>query len=242
MSGHSKWHKIRSQKGATDAKRSAMFTQLARAITVAARDKGGDPAMNYQLKAAIDKAKAANVPKDNIERAIKKGTGELESEAIEEIVYEGYGPGGAAVIVESMTDNRNRTAADVKHLFSKHGGNLGGSGAVGWMFERMGVIRIGTEALAGKDAEEVQLEMIECGAEDVKKADEGLVIITKMEDLQTVEECIVKAGYAEPESGLEYLPKDPVPFDESQHGKLETFLEALEEHQDVQETFTNVDL
>lgn len=197
--------------------------------------------MNHSLKHAIDKAKAGNVPKDNIERAIKKGTGELESEALEEIVYEGYGPGGSAVVVESLTDNRNRTSADIRHLFSKYGGNLAGSGSVGWMFDHSGVIRIENEALAGKDADDVELEMIECGAEDVQKEEEGLVVITAMENLQTVEECIGKAGYAT-ESALEYLPKELVPFDESQHGKLETMLEALDDNQDVQATYTNVDL
>ena len=239
MSGHSKWHKIRSQKGATDAKRGAMFTQLSRAITVAAKEKGGDPAMNHQLKTAIEKAKAGNVPKDNIERAIKKGTGELESEALEEIVYEGYGPGGSAIIVESLTDNRNRTAADIKHLFSKHGGNLGGSGAVGWMFDRLGVIRIGSDQLSGKDMDAVELRMIECGADDVRADESGITVLTKMGDLQTVEECVNRAGFAS-ESGLEYLPKDPVAHDASQHGNLEELLEALEDNQDVQSTFTNV--
>lgn len=241
MSGHSKWHKIRSQKGATDAKRGALFTQLARAITIAAREKGGDPAMNYQLKAAIEKAKAGNVPKDNIERAIKKGTGELESEALEEVVYEGYGPGGSAVLVESLTDNRNRTSADIKHLFSKYGGNLGGSGSVGWMFERLGVIRIESESLAGKDEDEVELQMIECGAHDVRRDADGLTVFTKMEDLQAVEECIASSGF-ETESELEYHPKDPVVFDETQHGKLPEFLEALEDNEDVQTTFTNVEV
>jgi len=241
MSGHSKWHKIRSQKGATDAKRSALFTQLARAITIAAREKGGDPAMNHQLKSAIEKAKAANVPKDNIERAIKKGTGELESEILEEVVYEGYGPGGSAVIVESLTGNRNRTSADLKHLFSKYGGNLGGSGSVGWMFERRGVIRVEQDALRGKDKDDIELEMIECGADDVRWDDGDLIVLTKMEDLQVVEECVVSGGYAT-DSDLEYLPKDPVPFNEKQHAKLAEFLDALEENQDVQATYSNVDL
>lgn len=241
MSGHSKWSKIKNQKGANDAKRGAIFTQLARAITVAAREKGGDPAMNHSLKHAIDKAKAGNVPKDNIERAIKKGTGEIESEILEEIVYEGYGPGGSAVLVESLTDNRNRTSADIRHLFSKYGGNLGGSGSVGWMFERKGVIRIEKKALVGKDADEVELEMIECGADDVHLETEGLVVFTRMEGLQDVEECINKAEF-ETESELEYIPKDVVPYDTEQHKKLEVFLEALDDNQDVQATFTNIDL
>lgn len=240
MSGHSKWHKIRSQKGATDARRSAVFTQLARAITVAAREKGGDPSMNYQLKAAVEKAKTANVPKDNIERAIKKGTGELESEVIEEIVYEGFGPGGAAVIVESVTDNRNRTAADVKHLFSRHGGNLGGSGSVGWMFERKGVIRIPKASFGSKGIDDVELEAIEAGADDVLREDEGLVVHTRMEDLQAVEERLSESGYGT-ESGLEYVPKDRVTPDAS-HAGLEALLDALDGHQDVQATYTNVDL
>lgn len=241
MSGHSKWSKIKNQKGANDAKRGAIFTQLARAITIAARDKGGDPAMNFQLKAAITKAKAGNVPKDNIERAIKKGTGEIESDILEEIVYEGYGPGGCAVIVESLTDNRNRTSADVRHIFSKYGGNLGGSGSVGFMFERLGVIRIEKSALEGKNADDVEMEMIECGAEDVRTEEEGILVMTKMADLQAVEECIGKLGY-EMESSLEYLPKDTLAFDEGSHAKLEIFLEMMDDHQDVQATSINVDL
>lgn len=242
MSGHSKWHKIRSQKGAADAKRGALFTQLARAVTVAAREKGGDPAMNFQLKAAIEKAKAANVPKDNIERAIKKGTGEIESEVIEEILYEGYAPGGAAVLVESLSDNRNRTASDIKHLFSKHGGNLGGPGSVAWMFERKGVIFIANEALEGKDLDEVELEMIDAGAEDVKREDEGLVIVTAMGDLQSVQEKVEAAGFKAESADLEYVPKDPVAYDAAQHGKLEKFIDTLEENQDVKATYSNISL
>lgn len=240
MSGHSKWHKIRSQKGAADAKRGAMFTQLARAITVAAREKGGDPSMNYQLKAAIEKAKAGNVPKDNIERAIKKGTGEIESETIEEILYEGYAPGGAAVLVESLSDNRNRTASDIKHLFSKHGGNLGGPGSVAWMFERKGVIFIANESLEGKDLDEVELELIDAGAEDVKREEEGIVVVTAMEELQNVQEKVESAGFKAESSELEYIPKDSVAFDETQYGKLGKFIDTLEEHQDVKATYTNV--
>jgi len=242
MSGHSKWNTIKNKKGAADAKRGAIFTQLARAITVAAREKGGDPAMNHQLKAAVDKAKSANVPKDNIERAIKKGTGEIESEVLEEIVYEGYGPGGAAIIVEALTDNRNRTASDIKHVFSKHGGNLGGSGAVAWMFERKGLIFISAETLQGKELDEVELELIDMGAEDVKREEEGFVVVTPMEKLQNVQEQIEAAGYKVESGSLEYVAKEQIGYDESQRGKLLKFIDALEESQDVQATYANVDL
>jgi YebC/PmpR family DNA-binding regulatory protein len=234
MARHSKWHKIRNFKGAADARRGAVFTQLARAIAVAAREKGGDPNMNYQLKTAIEKAKAANMPKDNIERAVKRGTGELGSEALETLLYEGYGPGGAAVLVESLTDNRSRTAPNMKRLFSKHGGNLGGSGSVAWMFERKGVIRV-----RGKADE---LALIDAGADDVKKTEDGFEVTVPFEELQAAKERIEKAGFEAGGDAVEYLAKETVPFDAEKHSGLETLLESLEDDEDVQATYTNVEL
>src|SRR5690625_1591079 len=169
MAGHSKWSNIRRKKEKVDAKRSKVFTKLARMITVAAREGGGDPESNFRLRLAIDTARAENMPNENIERAIKRGTGELEGAAYEEFVYEGYGPGGVAVLLEVMTDNRNRTASDVRHLFSRNGGNLGESGCVNWMFEAKGVVVVYAEA---EDEETLMLEAIEAGADDVS-FDEG---------------------------------------------------------------------
>ncbi|RUM88407.1 MAG: YebC/PmpR family DNA-binding transcriptional regulator, partial [Thermovibrio sp.] len=180
MAGHSKWANIRHKKAAQDAKRGKIFTKLAREITVAAREGGGDPEKNPRLRAAIEKARKFNMPKENIERAIKRGTGEIAGESYEEVTYEGYGPGGVAIIVKCLTDNRNRTAAEVRHAFSKHGGNLGTSGCVSWMFERKGVISIPAE---NYDEDTVMMAAIEAGAEDVVREDNKFIVYTNPSDL-----------------------------------------------------------
>ncbi len=243
MSRHSHWHNIKVTKGKADAKKAAKFTILARAITMAAKEKGGDPAMNPKLRTAIEKAREVSMPKDNIDRAVKKGTGELAAELIEELAYEGYGPGGAAVLVESLTDNRNRTVGNVKHLFAKHGGNLGASNSVAWMFERKGVIGIPKEILLGKDPDEVALEIVDWGASDVHVEKEGLTVFTTVEDFPKVKQAIErKMHYAPPDAGIEYVAKDPLPFDPAKHQGLEELLSSLEDDEDVKDVYTNVNL
>src|SRR6266404_4442458 len=194
MSGHSKWSTIKRQKGVTDAKRGALFTKVAREISVAARQGGGDPDANYRLRLAVEKARSVNMPSDNIKRTIEKATGGGEAEQYEEIVYEGYGPGGVAVLVEAATDNRNRTAAEVRSIFTKAGGQLAGAGAVAWQFEPRGLIAVGSN---GKDADEVALTAIDAGAEDVDTSDGDRVeVYTAPGDLQRVRQALDDAGVA----------------------------------------------
>ena len=236
------WQNIKLGKGKADSQRAAKFTQLGRAITMAAKEKGGDPAMNAKLYTAIEKAKEAFMPKDNIERAIKKGTGELESEALEELIYEGYGPGGSAVLIETVTDNRTRTVSNVKNYFSKNGGNLGATGSVAWMFERKGVIAIPAESLEGKDEDEVELQLIEAGAEDIKRAEEGWTVFTSFMDLVDVRDKIEKAGFKIASAEAEYVAKDMLKIPEEQKQALIDLLDALEEDEDVKAVHTNVEL
>jgi len=236
------WQNIKLGKGKADSQRAAKFTQLGRAITMAAKEKGGDPAMNSKLYTAIEKAKEAFMPKDNIERAIKRGTGELESELLVELLYEGYGPGGAAVLVECVTDNRNRTATDVKTIFSRNGGNLGNAGAVAWMFERKGVINIPAEALEGKDPDEAELAMIEAGAEDIKRHAQGWTVITSYNDFPETRDKIEKAGFKAASADLEYVAKDAFPMAEDQKQALSDFMDLLEENEDVKAVHTNAEL
>ncbi len=236
------WQNIKLGKGKADAQRAAKFTQLGRAITMAAKEKGGDPDMNAKLYTAIEKAKEAFMPKDNIERAIKKGTGELESAALEELVYEGYGPGGAAVLIETVTDNRTRTVSNVKNYFSKNGGNLGATGSVAWMFERKGVIAIPAEALEGKDPDDVELKLIEAGAEDIKRALEGWTVFTSFADLNEVRSKIEQAGFSIASAEVEYVAKDAFAMPEAQKQELSDLLDALEEDEDVKAVHTNADV
>ena len=234
------WQNIKQGKGKADSARSAKFTILGRAITMAAKEKGGDPSMNSKLRVAIDKARESFMPKDNIERAVKRGTGELESVVIEEVVYEGYGPGGAAVLIDTLTDNRNRTVGNVKNAFSKNNGTFGSSNSVAWMFERKGVIRISRESLEGRDLDEVELQMIDLGADDVVRNETELEIRTPVMSLIQVREAIEKAGYKVAESDLEYIAKDAVPFDTEKHAGLTDLLEVLEGDEDVKAVYTNV--
>ncbi len=240
MSGHSKWHKIQHKKGANDAKRSSIFTKLTRAITVAAQQGGGDPEMNFSLRLAIQKAKSANVPKDNIERAIKKGTGELKGEQLSEIVYEGYGPGGVAILIETLTDNTNRTVSEIKHIFSKHGGSLGGPGSVQWQFERKGVIRFVLDKKQNLDIgwDDLQLELMEAGAEDIAENDYGVEIICSVENFKNILDILNKHNLEPDDSSLEWIAKEKISLNEDESEKLNRLVEALEDLDDVREVYT----
>lgn len=235
MSGHSKWSTIRHKKGAADARRAALFTKLSKAITVAARE-GGDPEFNFALRSAIDQALADNMPKDRIETAVKRGTGEIEGGIIEEVIYEGYGPGGVAILIEALTDNRNRTSANIKHAFTKHGGSLGAQGSVQWMFERKGVVSCTEKDLSDND----QLSLMDAGAEDIK-LDDGQVIITCQDrDLAKVRDMADKIGLEVKEAGLEWIAKDESQADEATKGALTKLLETLDEDEDVNNIYSNV--
>lgn len=240
MSGHSKWSTIKRKKGAADAKRGRLFSRLNKEILLAARDAGGDPNSNIRLRNAIAAAKAANMPKDNISRAIKKGTGELDGGAnFEEITYEGYGPAGVAVMVMTFTDNRNRTTAEVRHAFAKYAGNLGENGCVSWMFDRMGLI-----VFNAKDIDMNQLEetAIENGAEDIKE-DDGIVEVTcAMEDFPGLQEAFDKAEIKYEEASLSYIPQSTIKLEGRQAETMLKLLELIEELDDVQDVYGNFDI
>ena len=238
MAGHSKWANIKHRKAAVDAKRGKIYTKLAREITVAAREGGGDPEFNPRLRAAIDKARKFNMPKENIERAIKRGTGEIEGSSYEEVTYEGYGPGGVAIIVKCLTDNRNRAASEVRHAFSKHGGNLGTSGCVSWMFERKGVITIPGNA----DEEELMMAAIDAGAEDIKQEDGEFVVYTEPSNLENVKESLEKSGIKVEEAKLDLIPQNTVRVEGETALKVLKLLDMLEDLDDVQEVFSNFDM
>jgi YebC/PmpR family DNA-binding regulatory protein len=239
MSGHSKWSTIKRQKGVADARRGQLFTKLAREIEIAARDGGGDPAVNFSLRLTVDKAKRANMPKDNIERAILRGTGELKGKAIEEINYEGYGPQGTALIVEVLTDNRNRAVSDVRGVFSRHGGNLGETGCVAWLFERKGYISIVPQ---DDEAEELALMAIDAGADDVKVDEDLVEVFTRVEDLQRVREALTEASISFTTAELSWIPKSMVQFDEKTTIKNMRLIDALEELDDVQQVYSNLEI
>lgn len=240
MSGHSKWSTIKRKKGAIDAKRGKIFTKLIKEITVAARMGGGDPDANPRLRTAILAAKTENMPKDNIERGIKKGTGDLEGVNYEEILYEGYGPGGVAVLVETMTDNKNRTVADVRHYFSKSGGNLGESGCVGWMFDKKGVIVVDKETIPEEELLELALE---AGAEDVVEDDSTFQVTTAPEDFDEVVDNLSKGNLEYVEAAVSMVPKNTVDLTEEKTARsLLKLLENLEDHDDVQNVHANFDI
>jgi YebC/PmpR family DNA-binding regulatory protein len=240
MSGHSKWSTIKRQKGANDAKRSAIFTKVAREIAVAARQGGGDPDANYRLRLAIEKARSINMPADNIKRAIEKATGGGEGEQYEEIIYEGYGPGGVAVLVEAATDNRNRTAAEVRSIFAKSGGQLAGSGAVAWQFEPRGLIAI---PRLGVDADEVALAAIDAGAEDVDTdSDERIEVFTSPADLEAVRKSLEGSGVAVESAESTMIAKTTVELDGSKARQNLRLVELLEELDDVQRVTANFDI
>ena len=240
MSGHSKWSSIKHKKGAADAKRGQLFTKLSRAIIVAAREGGPDPAANLSLQNAIEKARSYSMPKDNIERAIARGSGaDADASAFETIVYEGYAPGGVALIVEALTDNRNRTASDVRHLFSKHDGNLGEAGSVSWMFERRGVVVVDGSA----DEDELLLAAAEGGADDVERDGSSWQVVSAPESLSTVRQAVEAAGFAVESAELTMVPKTTIGVeDEAQAKKILRLIDGLEENDDVQEVYANFDI
>ncbi len=239
MSGHSKWHSIKHKKGAADAKRGRVFTRVMKEITVAARIGGGDPDGNPRLRTVLLAARAANMPKDNIERAIKKGTGELPGVSYEEIFYEGYGPGGVALYVSALTDNRNRTLPEIRHLFTKYGGNLGETNCVGWMFEKKGYLVIEKNA-AG---EEVLLEVVlEAGGDDVRDDGANWEVLTPPDRLEEVKEALNAKGIPSTTSELSMVPKTSVKVEGKRARQLLTMMEALEDHDDVQNVWANFDI
>jgi YebC/PmpR family DNA-binding regulatory protein len=241
VSGHSKWSSIKHKKGAADAKRGKLFSKLSRAIIVAAREGGPDPDANLALQNAIEKARSYSMPKDNIERAIAKGAGsDADGSSYETVVYEGYGPEGVAVLVEALTDNRNRTASDVRHLFSKHGGNLGTTGAVAWQFERRGVVLVPAK---GVDEDALVAAVAEAGAEDVELDGSSFVISSSPEALVNVREAVEAAGFQAESVELAMIPKATVAIaDEGTARKVMRLVEGLEESDDVQDVYTNFDI
>lgn len=239
MSGHSKWSTIKRQKGANDAKRGAMFTKVAREIAVAARAGGGDPDANYRLRLAMDKARSINMPLDNIKRAIEKATGGGEAEAFEEIVYEGYGPGGIAVLVEAATDNRNRTASEVRAIFTKSGGQLAGSGAVAWQFEQRGLITVGKDR---NDPDEIALLAIDAGADDVDTETDPMEIWTDPSELYAVRKSLEDAGVKVEDAESAMIAKQTTTLEAEHFRKVMRIVESLEDLDDVQRVTTNADI
>ena len=239
MSGHSKWSSIKHKKGATDAKRGKIFTKLIKEITVAARIGGGDADANPRLRTAILAAKSENMPKDNIERAIKKGTGELEGVNYEESTYEGYGPGGAAVFVESLTDNKNRAVADIRHIFSKAGGNLGENGCVAYMFDKKGYINIEKESV---DEENLMEVTIDAGAEDVRDDENNFEVITAIEDFEAVKVAIEEQSIPYIVAEITMLPQSTANLEGKEAEQMLKLMDALEDCDDVQKVYTNADI
>ena len=241
MSGHSKWSSIKHKTGAADAKRGKLFSKLSRAIIVAAREGGPDPAANLALQNAIEKARAVSMPKDNIERAIARGSGaDADATAFETVIYEGYGPGGVAVMAEALTDNRNRTASEVRHIFSKHDGNLGATGAVAWLFERRGVVLVAADAA---DEDELTLAAAEGGAEDVARDGSSFQVTADPESLTAVREAVEAAGFAVEGAELTMVPKTTVEVeDEAAARKILRLMDALEDNDDVQDVYSNFDI
>jgi YebC/PmpR family DNA-binding regulatory protein len=239
MSGHSKWAQIKRQKGANDVKRGAMFTKMGREIAVAARAGGGDPDGNFRLRLAIERARAVNMPADTIKRAIEKATGGAEGEQFEEIVYEGYGPGGVAILVEAATDNRNRTAADVRSIFSKAGGQLAGSGSVAWQFEQRGLITIAPDQ---GDPEQLELAAIDAGADDVDTAGDQVEVYTVPHELEAVRRNLEHAGIKIDSAELSMTPTNTVELDAGKARQALRLVELLEEHDDVQRVSANFEI
>lgn len=240
MAGHSKWDNIKHKKAKEDAKRGKIFTKIARQITVAAREGGGDPESNFKLRIAIEKARSVNMPNDNIERAILRGTGGSEAENYEEVIYEGYGPGGVAVLLQAMTDNRNRTASDLRYTFSKNGGNLGESGCVAWMFEKKGLILI--EKTESIDEDELMMTALEAGAEDVRVEEEGIEIITGPGEFEAVKTALEQGGYTLASAEITMLPQNTVEVHGADAKRVVKLIDALEDLDDVQEVYTNGEL
>jgi len=240
LSGHSKWANIKHRKAAQDAKKGNLFQKLVRAIIVAAKDGGGDPSMNIKLKTAIDRAKAASVPNDNITRAIKRGTGEIEGASYEEVLYEGYGSGGVAILIDALTDNRNRTAAELRAILSRNGGSLGESGCVAWMFERKGVLFISGKDL---DEEEILMNTIDSGAEDLEKEEGGFTLYCDPTNLTMLKQSVENNGYLLDKAEIEMIPKTTVVVDTREKAqKILKLMDLLEEQDDVQNVYSNFDI
>ena len=239
MSGHSKWHTIKHKKGALDAKRGKLFTKLIKEIQVAARTGGGDPDANARLRKAISDAKGSNMPNETIERAVRRGTGQEEGVTYDEITYEGYGPGGVAVMVDSMTDNRNRTVAEIRHIFGKNGGNLATSGAVNWIFEKKGYIVVGKDA---KPEEELFEIVTEAGAEDLRDDEDNFEIITAPADFDQVLDAVKRAGIEPHVAEVDMVPKEYKRLEGAEAKQMLKLVEALEDNDDVQKVFANFDI
>lgn len=240
MAGHSHWAQIKRQKGATDAKRGAVFTKAAREIQSAVRQGGPNPDANFSLRLAMDRARAVNMPKDSIERAIERAAGSGEGAAhFDEVVYEGYGPHGVAILMETLTDNRNRTVGNIRSTLTKRGGSLAEGGAVAWQFDQKGVILV---ELNGKDGDEVSLTAIDLGADDVQPVDEGLEVLTAVENLQAVREGLIKAGLSVKSAELARIPKMNVTLSEADTLQVLTLIDTLEDLDDVQRVFSNLEV
>jgi len=237
MSGHSKWSTIKRKKEKVDAQRGKIFARLSREIIVAARMGGSDPEVNFRLRLAILKAKEANIPLENIQRAIQKGSGEIAGKQYEEIIYEGYGPGGAAIMCEVMTDNRNRMAGEIRFLFSRHGGNLGETGCVSWLFDKKGLLVVPKDKVK---EDELLLLALEAGAEDVKVAEDSFEVISAPEDFEAVKNKLLAHNVPLIEADITMIPKSTVDLSEAEADRLFRLLDALEEHDEVQEVYVNV--
>jgi len=239
MSGHSHWATIKHKKGAVDAKRGKLWSKLSRAIIIAARHGGGDPNMNLKLRYAIDKAREVSMPKDNIERAIKRGTGEVEGLVFEEITYEGFGPGGVAFLVEVLTDNKNRTNGEVRKIFERGGGNMGSAGSVGYLFERKGVFTVPADGL---DEDAVMEKALDAGADDLHRAGASFEITCDPKAFNKAREALEKAGLSVADASLAEVPKAPVEADAETARKVLRLLEALDDHDDVQNVYCNLNM
>jgi YebC/PmpR family DNA-binding regulatory protein len=238
MSGHSHWATIKHKKGAADAKRSKLFSKMAKEITVAAREGGGDPIFNSKLRMVVDKAKSLNMPADNIERAIKKGTGEIEGEQLDPIIIEAYGPGGVSIIIEGITDNKNRTLGEVKKTLSDHGGKMVAEGAIRWMFDKKGVVKINI-ADSEKSKDDLEMLAIEAGAADILQEDESFIVYTKPEDLEKVRKAMEEAGVKAESAQLEWVAKENISLGESEGESCQKLFEDLDENEAVQEIYSN---
>ena len=239
MSGHSKWSSIKHKKAVTDARKGQQFTKMAREITIAAREGGGNPDGNYRLRLAMEKARSVNMPHDNIQRAVKRGTGELGGAQIEQLRFEGYGPHGVAIMVETVTDNRNRTSGDIRNLFSRAGGNLGATGSVAWMFTREGQIVVDAK---GKDPDEIGLEAIEMGARDARVDGTSVEVVTDPARLEPVRDSLKKKGYKVESAEVTMNASQVVALDENRAPSVLKLLDTLEEHDDVQSVYSNIEV
>jgi len=238
MSGHSHWHQIRFKKGIEDAKRSKVFSKLSKEITIAARDGGGDLVFNPTLRSIVDKSKLANMPADSIDKAIKKGTGELEGVSYEEFILEAYGPAGTALMIDGITDNKNRSLGEIKLIINQHGGKVVNEGAIKWMFEKKGVLNIND--LKGKPKEDLELLAIEAGAEDVNWEEDSLYIYTKPEDLEKTRKALEEGGLKVESANLEWVPKENIEVSDEAREKNQRLFEALDEHDDVSNVYSNI--